>query len=86
MVDPITMSVATALRRSELLGLCWTDYDAKVATITVTGKVVRASGEGLAQVNETKNAAGRRTIPVGRRVAAPLPYAMSLSPFPESKR
>jgi integrase len=42
LVGPVTMLIATGLRRSELLGLRWTDYDAEAAT--VTGKVVRVSG------------------------------------------
>jgi hypothetical protein len=32
------------------------------ATLAVTGKLVRAAGKGLARVEETKTAAGRRTI------------------------
>jgi integrase len=39
------------------------DYDAEAATITVTGKVVRVSGQGLVRVDETKSAAGCRTSP-----------------------
>jgi integrase len=66
LVDPITMLIATGLRRSELLGLRWTDYSAEAATIAVTGKVVRVSGQGLVRVDETKSAAGRRTIPLPR--------------------
>ena len=33
-------------------------------TLTVSGKVVRAAGKGLMRVDETKTAAGRRTIPL----------------------
>jgi integrase len=66
LVDPITMLIATGLRRSELLGLRWADYDAEATTIAVTGKVVRVSGQGLVRVDETKTAAGRRTIPLPR--------------------
>ena len=62
LVDPITLLIATGLRRSELLGLRWSDFDADAGTIAVTGKVVRERGKGLVRVDETKTAAGRRTI------------------------
>ncbi len=64
LVDPITLLIATGLRRSELLGLRWVDYDYETRTLTVAGKVVRVSGEGIVRVDETKSAAGRRTVPV----------------------
>jgi integrase len=64
LVDPITLLIAIGLRRSELLGLRWIDYDDAARTLAVTGKVVRVSGEGLQRVDETKSAAGRRTVPV----------------------
>ena len=64
LVDPITLLIATGLRRSELLGLRWNDYDDAARTLAVAGKVVRVSGEGLQRVDETKSAAGRRTVPV----------------------
>jgi integrase len=64
LVDPITLLIATGLRRSELLGMRWVDYDSKARTLLVTGKVVRATGEGLKRVDEAKSAAGRRTVPL----------------------
>ncbi|MGO8936486.1 MAG: tyrosine recombinase XerC [Mycobacterium sp.] len=64
LVDPITIFIATGLRRSELLGLRWTDFDEKAETVAITGKVIRASGKGLVRVDETKTAAGRRTVPL----------------------
>jgi integrase len=66
LIDPITLLIATGLRRSELLGLRWSDYDMNTGTIAVTGKVVRVSGTGLMRMDETKSAAGRRTIPLPR--------------------
>jgi integrase len=66
LVDPITILAATGLRESELLGLQWSDFDATAGTLTVTGKVVRATGHGLARTDETKTAAGRRTLPLPR--------------------
>lgn len=65
LVDPITLLIATGLRRSELLGLRWSDFDRKTATLKVTGKVVRVAGKGgLQRIDETKTEAGRRTIPL----------------------
>jgi integrase len=66
LVDPITLFIATGLRRSELLGLRWADFDADTGTIAVTGKAVRIAGKGLVRLDETKSAAGRRTIPLPR--------------------
>jgi integrase len=48
LVDPVTLLVATGLRRSELLALRWKDFDADAGTLTVAGKLVRAKGQGLA--------------------------------------
>ncbi|OBB71576.1 tyrosine recombinase XerC [Mycobacterium sp. 852014-52144_SCH5372336] len=66
LVDPVTMLIATGLRRSELLGLRWADIDAKAGTVAVNGKLVRIAGEGLRWIPVTKSAAGRRTIPLPR--------------------
>ncbi len=64
LVDPITVLIATGLRRSELLALRWSDFDADAGTISVAGKVVREKAKGLVRVDETKTAAGRRVIPL----------------------
>jgi integrase len=80
LVDPVTLLIATGLRRSELLGLRWTDYDDEAGTLTVSGKVIRVAGEGLQRVDETESAAGRRTVPLPRfavdilRARRVLPY------------
>jgi integrase len=66
LADPITLLIATGLRRSELLGLGWDDYEKEAGTLTVTAKVIRVPGQGLARVEETKSAASRRTIPLPR--------------------
>jgi integrase len=66
LADPITLLIATGLRRSELLGLRWIDYEVKAGVLTITGKVIRVPGQGLLRVEETKPAAGRRTIPLPR--------------------
>ncbi|AXN45592.1 hypothetical protein MM1218R_03658 [Mycobacterium marinum] len=41
LVDPITVLIATRLRRSELLALRWTDFDETKQTIATTGNAVR---------------------------------------------
>ncbi len=41
LVDPITLLIATGLRRSELLALRWTDFDDATGHLSVAGKVVR---------------------------------------------
>ncbi|HZN82024.1 MAG TPA: site-specific integrase [Mycobacterium sp.] len=64
LVDPITLFIATGLRISELLGLYWTEFDDTAPTLTITGKVIRAAGKGLMRVDETKTAAGTRTLPL----------------------
>jgi integrase len=65
LVDPITVLIATGLRRSELLGLRWTDFDADAGTLTVTGRVVRLKGKGLQRIaDEAKSSAGLRTLPL----------------------
>jgi integrase len=80
LVDPITLLIATGLRRSELLALRWSDFDADARTVTVAGKLGRVTGNGLVRVDETKSAAGRRTLPLPGfavdmlRVRRALPY------------
>jgi integrase len=64
LIDPITVLIATGLRRSELLGLRWVDFDVDAGTLTVRGTVVRKRGEGLKWVGDTKSAAGQRTVPL----------------------
>lgn len=64
LADPMMLFIATGLRRSELLGLRWADFDRDAATLTVSGKLVRAKGKGLARQDTTKSAAGRRTVPL----------------------
>jgi hypothetical protein len=44
--------------------LQWSDFDATAGTLTVTGKVMRATSHGLARREETKTAAGQRTLPL----------------------
>jgi integrase len=53
LIDPVTLLIATGLRRSELLALRWVDFDAEAVTLAVTGKPVRATGQGLSRMDET---------------------------------
>jgi integrase len=62
LADPIVLLAATGLRRSELLGLRWSDYNRKNATIAVSGKVIRAAGKGLMRIDETKTEDSARTV------------------------
>jgi integrase len=66
LVDPITLLIATGLRESELLGLLWTDFDADTGMLSVTGKVFRATGQGLQRHDTAKTEAGLRTLPLPR--------------------
>jgi integrase len=81
--DPVTLLIATGLRRSELLGLRWQDFDEKGGMLTITGTVIRVPCEGLQRLDETKSAAGRRTIPLPKfavetsRIAACCPTSAS---------
>jgi integrase len=85
LVDPVTLLIATGLRRSESLGLRWTDYDDDACATTVSGKVIRVAGEGLQRVDETKSAAGRRTVPLPRLLSICSGLA-ALCPISESRR
>ena len=44
LADPFTLFIATGLRRCELLGLRWRDFDETAGTLAVTGKVVPITG------------------------------------------
>ena len=63
---PDHLLIATGLRRSELLGLRWADFDTEAGFVTVSGKLVRVAGEGLEWIAVTKSAAGLRTLPLPR--------------------
>jgi integrase len=72
LVDPITILIATGVRRSELLALTWTNFDEDASTLTVTGKVVRATGDGLQRIDDTKTDARKRTISLPRFAVSAL--------------
>jgi integrase len=85
-VDPFTILVATGLRRCELFGLRWSDFDETAGTLAVSGKVVRTTGEGLMRVAKTKTAAGRRTIVLPRFASDALRGSDAHTPTAESTR
>lgn len=64
LVDPISLLIATGLRESELLGLLWSDFNPDAGTLSVTGKVFRATGQGLQRHDTAKSEAGLRTLPL----------------------
>jgi integrase len=83
LADPFTILIATGLRRGKLLGLRWADYDEAAVTLTISGKVVRVAGKGLVRVDETKSAAGRRTIALPRFAISVLAARRKLPYFGE---
>lgn len=64
LVDAAKLMMATGLRRSELLGLRWIDFDEDAATLSVVGKLVRQHGQGLVWEEFPKSEAGLRTVPL----------------------
>ena len=62
----VTVALGTALRRGELLGLCWQDVRLVERLLTVRQAYVRG------EFGTPKSRASRRTIELGPRVAAAL--------------
>lgn len=65
--DPLgplyALAVSTGLRRGELVGLRWTDIDAKAGSLTVARSVSR-DDEGGWTAAETKSVRSRRSLPL----------------------
>ncbi|MDH6283200.1 integrase [Prescottella agglutinans] len=72
LTDVIITLAGTGLRRSEVLGLKWTDLDLDAGTLTVSGHVVRAKGRGLIRESEAKTVSSLRTIALPRFVIEAL--------------
>ncbi|GFG84562.1 site-specific integrase [Mycolicibacter algericus] len=72
LADPIAVLAGTGLRKSELLGLRWQDFDPDGRTIAVAGRVVRATGHGLQRLDNAKTRAGVRVVPAPRFVCDTL--------------
>ena len=62
LIDPISTLAGTGMRRSEMLGLRWEDYDTEAGTIAVTGRIVRGKGVGLIREDVTKTTTSRRVV------------------------
>ncbi|MBW0275277.1 integrase [Nocardia sp. MH4] len=66
LVDIITVYAATGLRRSQMLGMLWSDIDLEAQTLCLTGKVVRVPGKGLVRdtrEEDPKNRPGTTALP-----------------------
>jgi len=59
--DFFYLEITTGLRRGELCGLMWTDFDKKKGTLTIR-RTLHHKGGGGYFVGKTKTGAGRRTI------------------------
>ena len=59
--DFFYMEITTGLRRGELCGLMWTDFDEKKGTLTIRRTLHTKDGGGY-YVGDTKTGTGRRTI------------------------
>jgi hypothetical protein len=59
--DFFYLEITTGLRRGEICGLMWTDFDAEKGTLTVRRTLHNKEGGGY-YVGETKTGAGRRII------------------------
>lgn len=59
--DFFYLEITTGLRRGELCGLMWTDFDAEKGTLTVR-RTLHNKEDGGYYVGETKTGAGRRII------------------------
>jgi integrase len=59
---PVLFTLATGLRRGELLGLRWCDLDLEAAKLRVAHSLEEAGG--VLRLKEPKTRAGRRTIPL----------------------
>lgn len=92
LTDPILMHMATGLRVSEILGLLWAEFDPESKTIAVTGRVIRATGQGLLRtptIDSSKGTAPRIALPpfaiemLLARAEEPRPNTLGLI-FPSS--
>lgn len=94
LADWVTLLAATGLRRSQTLGLLWSDIDLKARTLQMSGKVVRVKGEGLLRVekdDDPKNRKGVIALPefavemLKRRKVALAARKLASPPDPKTK-
>ncbi|MFF3575023.1 tyrosine-type recombinase/integrase [Nocardia jiangxiensis] len=62
LADWVTLLAATGLRRSQILGLLWSDIDLEEGTLRTSGKVVRVKGEGLVRVEKDDDPKNRKGV------------------------
>ncbi|NQE90278.1 hypothetical protein [Nocardia terpenica] len=62
LADWVTLLAATGLRRSQILGLLWSDIDLKARTLRMSGKVVRVKGKGLVRVEKDDDSKNRKGV------------------------
>jgi integrase len=74
---PIHLAVYTGLRRSEILGLRWSDVDLAARTLTVNRTMVSLTGDP-AHIDEPKSRRSRRVVAFGRATEAALRPRRSL--------
>ncbi|MFJ1458063.1 tyrosine recombinase XerC [Nocardia sp. N2S4-5] len=60
LADMVTLLAGSGLRRSQLLGLLWSDINLEARTLTSLGKVVRVKGVGLVRVDKDEDPKNRR--------------------------
>ena len=70
----LTLALYYGLRRSEVLGLRWTDIDFENKTMTISNTVVQ-NGELRIEVEETKTKKSHRSIGL---IASTIPYLQAL--------
>ena len=74
---PIHLAVYTGLRRSEILGLRWSDANLAARTLTVNRTMVSLTGDP-AHIDEPKSRRSRRVVAFGRATEAALRPRRSL--------
>lgn len=62
LADWVTLLAATGLRRSQILGLLWTDIDLDRRTLRTSGKVIRVRGKGLQRIEKDDDPKNRQGI------------------------
>ncbi|MFD4461068.1 tyrosine recombinase XerC [Nocardia sp. NPDC058480] len=66
LADLVTLLAGSALRRSQVVGLLWSDIDIDRRTLRTTGKVLRIPGKGLIREeieDDPKNRGGKIALP-----------------------
>ncbi|WP_082843650.1 site-specific integrase [Nocardia salmonicida] len=95
LADLVTLLAGSALRRSQVVGLLWSDIDFDRQTLRTTGKVLRVSGKGLVREeieDDPKNRSGKIALPpfaiemLKRRKPALAARRLASKPRPKSSK